>query len=90
MCECFLQNTMDDLQRELQTLRSRFEESLNSHEDSKKSLSEQVREFGQQREEAQQEVRGKENQARLFFSSVATTVRVTFLMMLNLMGVFAS
>lgn len=63
------QNAMADLQRELQTLRSRFEESLNSHEDSEKSLSEQVREFGRRKEEAQQEVSGKENQARLFFSS---------------------
>lgn len=84
MCECFLQNAMADLQCELQTLRTRFEESLNSYEDSKKSLGEQVREFNQQKEEAQQEVRGKENQARLFFSSVATTVRVAFLMPLNL------
>lgn len=81
---------MADLQRELQTLRTRFEESLNSHEDSKKSLSEQVREFGQQKEEAQQEVRGKGNQARLFFSAVAATVRVAFLMLLILTGVFAS
>lgn len=81
---------MTDLQHELQTLRTHFEESLNSHEDSKKSLSEQVREFSQQKEEAQQEVRGKENQAHLFFSSVATMVRVAFLMLLNLTVVFAS
>lgn len=88
MCDCSPQNTMADLQRELHTLRSHFEESLNSHEDSKKSLSEQVREFGQQKEEAQQEVSGKENQARLFFSSVAATVRVAISMLLNLTGVF--
>lgn len=51
------QNAMADLQSELQNLRTQFEESLNSHESAKKSLTEQVREFIQQREHAQQEVR---------------------------------
>lgn len=73
MCECFLQNAMADLQHELQTLRTRFEESLNSYEDSKKSLSVQVREFGQQKEEAQQEVRGKK--IRLVSSSLQPQLR---------------
>lgn len=52
-----LQNAMADLQCELCSLRTQFEESLNSHEDAKRRLSEQVREFSQQRERAQQEVR---------------------------------
>lgn len=52
-----LQNTVVDLQSELCNLRTQFEESLNSHEDAKRQLSEQVREFSQQRERAQQEVR---------------------------------
>lgn len=52
-----LQNTVVDLQSELCNLRTKFEESLNSHEDAKRRLSEQVREFSQQRERAQQEVR---------------------------------
>lgn len=56
MCSMF-QNAMADLQSELQNLRTQFEESLNSHESAKKSLTEQVREFNQQREHAQQEVR---------------------------------
>lgn len=54
-----LQNAMADLQRELCSLRAQFEESLDSHEDAKRRLSEQVREFSQQRERAQQEVRSK-------------------------------
>lgn len=45
------------LQSELQDLRTQFEESLNSNEIAKKSLTEQVRELNQQREHAQQEVR---------------------------------
>lgn len=48
---------MTDLQSELQNLRAQFEESLNSHEITKKSLSEQVREFNQQSERTKQEVR---------------------------------
>lgn len=51
------QNAMAALQSELQDLRTQFEESLNSHENTKKSLTEQVRELNQQREHAQQEVR---------------------------------
>ncbi|XP_034736357.1 rootletin [Etheostoma cragini] len=46
------------LQSELQDLQTQFEESLNSHEDAKKSLMEQVRELNQQREHAQQELEG--------------------------------
>lgn len=58
-CKFFppLQNAMADLQCELCSLRTQFEGSLNSHEDAKRRLSEQVREFSQQRERAQQEVR---------------------------------
>lgn len=52
-----IQNVMAVLQSELQNLRTQFEESLNSHEDDKKSLSEQFREFNQQKEHAHQEVR---------------------------------
>lgn len=51
------QNALADVQSELQRLRSHFEESLNSHENTKKSLTEQVRESIQQREHAEQEVR---------------------------------
>ncbi|XP_068447240.1 rootletin isoform X3 [Clinocottus analis] len=43
------------LQSELQDLKTQFEESLNSHENTKKSLIEQVRELNQQREHTQQE-----------------------------------
>lgn len=50
---------MVNLQSELCNLRTKFEESLNSHEDAKRRLSVQVREFSQQREHAQQEVRNK-------------------------------
>lgn len=55
-----LQNAMVDLQSELCNLRTQFEESLNSHEDAKRRLNEQVREFSQQRERAQEEVRRRE------------------------------
>lgn len=51
-----LQNQMAVLQSELRELQLHFEESLNSHESDKKSLTEQVRELNQQREHAQQEV----------------------------------
>lgn len=51
------QNAAAVLQSELRNLQSQFEESLNSHEDTKKSLIEQVRELNQQREHTQQEVR---------------------------------
>lgn len=44
------------LQTELQDLRNQFEESLNFHENVKKSLTEQVRECNQQRDHTQQEV----------------------------------
>ncbi|KAM8874513.1 uncharacterized protein crocc2 isoform 2-T2 [Spinachia spinachia] len=50
------------LQSELQNLQSQFEESLNSHEDTKKSLIEQVRELNQQREHTQQELEGLRRQ----------------------------
>lgn len=52
-----LQNGVVDLQSELCKLRTQLEESLNSHEDATRRLSEQVGEFSQQRERAQQEVR---------------------------------
>ncbi len=52
---------MSVLRSELQDLRTQFEESLNSHENTKKSLTEQVRELNQQREHAQQEVRTSQN-----------------------------
>lgn len=45
------------LQAELQDLWTQFEEALSSHENAKKSLTEQVREMNQQREHTQQEVR---------------------------------
>ncbi|TNN74186.1 Rootletin [Liparis tanakae] len=45
------------LQCELQDLQTQFEESLNSHENAKTSLIEQVRELSQHREHTQQEVR---------------------------------
>lgn len=45
------------LRSELHDLRTRFDDSLNSHENTSKSLTEQVRELNQQREQAQQEVR---------------------------------
>ncbi|KAM9391072.1 uncharacterized protein ACWYII_034158, partial [Salvelinus alpinus] len=48
-------DTIAGLQCELQSLRSRFEESLSSHESSEKSLTEQVRELNQQRETARHE-----------------------------------
>lgn len=48
---------MADVQSELQHFRSQFEESLNTHENTNKSLTEQVRELNQQREHAEQEVR---------------------------------
>ena len=48
---------MSVLQSELKDLRTQFEESLNSHENGKRSLTEQVRELNQQSEHAQQEVR---------------------------------
>uniref|UniRef100_A0A3B4GVC1 Ciliary rootlet coiled-coil, rootletin family member 2 n=1 Tax=Pundamilia nyererei TaxID=303518 RepID=A0A3B4GVC1_9CICH len=48
-------NQMAVLQSELRELQLHFEESLNSHESDKKSLTEQVRELNQQREHAQQE-----------------------------------
>ncbi|AWP11438.1 putative rootletin-like [Scophthalmus maximus] len=51
-------NTTAVLQSELKDLRAQFEESLNSHENSEKSLTEQVRELHQQREKAQQELQG--------------------------------
>lgn len=50
------QHAMAVCQTELQDLRNQFEESLNSHEDVKKSLTEQVRELNQQRDHTQQEV----------------------------------
>lgn len=50
------QNQMAVLRSELRELQLHFEESLNSHESAKKSLTEQVRELNQQREHAQQEV----------------------------------
>ncbi|XP_034438966.1 rootletin isoform X1 [Hippoglossus hippoglossus] len=49
-------NVMSVLQSELKDLRTQFEESLNSHENGKKSLTEQVRELNQQSEHAQQEL----------------------------------
>lgn len=52
---------MSVLRSELQDLQTQFEESLNSHENTKKSLTEQVRELNQQREHAQQEVRTFKN-----------------------------
>lgn len=55
------QNAMAVLQSELQNLRIQFEESLNSHENAKKSLTEQVRELNQHREHSQLEVRTFEN-----------------------------
>lgn len=58
ICGTFMfQNAKAILQSELQDLRTQFEESLNSHGDAKKSLTEQVIELNQQREHAQQEVR---------------------------------
>lgn len=56
-CHCMFQNTMAVLQSELQDLRNQFEESLNSHQSTKNSLTAQVRELDQQREHAQQEVK---------------------------------
>lgn len=57
LCTSMFQNAMAVLQSELHDLRTQFEESLNSHENVKRSLTEQVRELNQQREHAQQEVR---------------------------------
>lgn len=71
-----LQNTAVDLQSELCNLRTQFEESLNSHEDAKRRLSEQVREFSQQRERAQQEVRRR---GAAFQTQLRTTGRVCLL-----------
>ncbi|XP_034387086.1 rootletin [Cyclopterus lumpus] len=50
------------LQSELQDLQTQFEESLNSHENAKKSLIEQVRELNQHREHTQQELEGLRRQ----------------------------
>lgn len=52
-----IQDTIAVLQFDLRTLESRLDQSLNSHEHEKKSLSEQLRELANQKEQAQQEVR---------------------------------
>lgn len=65
-CTSMFQDAMAVLQSELHDLRTQFEESLNSHENVKKSLTEQVRELNQQREHAQQEVRTFKNQTSFF------------------------
>lgn len=57
LCVSVFQNTMAVVQSELQDLRTQFEDSLNSHENAERSLTEQVRELNQQRENAQREVR---------------------------------
>ena len=51
-----LKNTTAGLQAELQELRSRFEESLSTHESAKGSLTEQLRELNQHREQTLLEV----------------------------------
>ena len=57
------------LQSEMQDLRTQFEESLNSHENTKKSLTEHVRELNQQSKDAQQEVRIFKK-CQLFFTAL--------------------
>lgn len=56
LCLSVFQNAMVDLKSELQDLQHQFEESLSFHQSTKTSLTEQLREFSQQREEAKQEV----------------------------------
>lgn len=56
-CPSVFQNVIAALRYELKELRTEFEESLNSHENTKKSFAEQVRELNKQREHAEKEVR---------------------------------
>lgn len=71
LCASVSQNAMALLRSELHDLRTRFDDSLSSHENTSKSLTEQIRELNQQREQAQQEVRTFKILVIMLVSSVA-------------------